>query len=172
MTLSVRLDDVLPPGIAAELAAWLPRLPLGVETAPAGAGVWWGCEVALPPVSDPQTPACVFALARFLDDDVPARIAASTGKALAHDKPRSFAVRVWRKGSFADEAAGAPGTVDAILGLTGARWPAAWGGALEVGGERRPPGWDTLDLLDGASPRAVTLLTRHVAVVTIVATYT
>ena len=170
----VRIDDALPDGTAAELAAWLPRLPLGLETEPAGAGVWWGCEVELPPVADPQTPACLVALVRFLTHDVPAHIAAHGGGAWTREKPSRFALRIWRKGSFVDDGPlGAPGTVHAIVGLTGGRWPAAWGGSLHLLDHDRAlaPGFNTLDLVAGEARRRVSLVTHHVNAITALATY-
>jgi hypothetical protein len=154
---------VLAPGIAAECAHWMAKLPLGVETAPAGQGLWWGCEVTLPPVTDPHTAPCLNELVLYLEQDVAARV----GRAM--QKPRTFGVRVWRKGSFADELSIEPGTVQAIVGLTGARWPAEWGGALEFAGEARPPGWNTLDLVESGA--RVSLLTHHVTMLTVVASY-
>jgi hypothetical protein len=170
----VRIDDALPDGIAAELVAWLPRLPLGVETAPAGAGVWWGCELELPPVPDAQTPACLIALMRFFARDVPARIADHGGGAVVREKPSRFALRLWRKGSFVEEGPlGAPGTIHAIVGLTAARWPAAWGGALELLDHdlALAPGFGTLDLVAGDARRRVPLVTHHVIAMTAYATY-
>jgi hypothetical protein len=167
---ALRLDEVLAPGVAARLAAWLPRLPVGIAAAERGRGVWWGCEVEAPPVIDPQIPPCVHQLVRFFDRDLPPLIAAITGRALVPAPPRRFGVRIWKMGSFLDERDAAPGAIEAVVGLTGARWPEDWGGTTEVLGERWPPGWNTLDLI-GDTPRRIGLVTEHVEMITVSKTY-
>ena len=157
----------MPPGAAAELAAWLPRLPLGVDSPPERTHLFYACEVDVPAARDPQTPSAVYALVDFLDDTVPAHIRAATGRTVAHTVPRRFSVRIYRKGSFIDTRT--PDGIVAILHLTGARWPADFGGTLRAGGAALPPAWDTLDLLDGAY--SLDLVTRHVVALTIEATY-
>jgi hypothetical protein len=171
---SLRIAGALEPGIAAELAARVAALPVVPVADPAGNGVWWGCTVALPPLPDPQLPECFYRIVRFFDDDLPELARAITGRRLAPPRRGRFDVRIWRKGSFADGAPLVPpAALEAVLGLTAASWPEAWGGSVELldadGAviERRPPGFDTLDLTEGTPPMRTTLLTRHVAVLTV-----
>lgn len=163
------------PGVAAELAGWAARLPLGAVAGGGGDAVWWECTVEVPPIADPHFPECVMRLVTLFDSELPALAARLTGRALAPAQPGRVGVRVWRKGSFADATpAGVPPEgIEAVVGLTGARWPEEWGGALEVldgagvAVERRPPAWNSLDLAGGATPRRITLVTRHVEVLTL-----
>jgi hypothetical protein len=171
---ALRIADALESGLAAELAMWATRLPLGVMADWERRSLWWTCDVQVPPRPDPQWPECVLRVARFLDDELPGLAGAITGRELTAATPRRFSVRMWRKGSFADGPPLVPdGSIEAVVGLTAATWPESWGGCQEYVNdqgeviERRPPGWNTLDLADGMQPHRTTLVTRHVAVVTV-----
>ncbi len=168
---ALRFDDVLEPGIAAEIVAWIPRMPLGPTVDRAGHAVWWSCDAELPSRPDPRLPGCFVRLVRFFDVDLPTLAGSITGRRLVPARPHHFSVRVWRKGSFADGPAETPpGSIEAIVGLTAGDWPDAWGGVLEVLDQRLSPGWNTLDLVGGSPPQQVTLLTHHVEMVTLCTT--
>ena len=115
-------------------------------------------------------------LVRFLRTDLPQLVSAITGRAL--ELGGDPAAWVWsaRKGSYVDAGtAHAPeGGVDVVLGLTAGTWPREWGGHMlwrgDAGDEYHlPPGFDTLDILDGgrfvvaprASPRAHPVCAGH-----------
>lgn len=175
---ALRLGGALEPGLAAEVATWLARLPLDVASS--ADAVWWSCEVDVPAQPDPQLPEPAYRLVRLLDTDLPGLLGTITGRALTRPAAGRVTVRAWRKGSFADAPAApvsdAPSdAIDVVLGLTGARWPAAWGGTLELtlGATtvRRPPAWDTLDVHAAALPGRVTLVSHDVEVVTVIARY-
>jgi hypothetical protein len=159
----VRIEDALPPGLAAELASYLPTLPLEVRLVPEHLDLSWSCELVVPERYDPQHPQCLYRLARFLDVDLPALVERVTGRALS--PPQARTVHVWelRRGAYVDHGAplGPDGSVDVLLGLTGARWPEADGGHLHTGDRVLEPGFATLDLLGGAS-FYIPVLRRHV----------
>lgn len=162
------IGDVLEPGLGAELAVFLGRLPLAASFDADEQGIFWRCSVGMPAL-DPQYPGCLFRLVRFLDVDLPALASAITGRALAPGKPAWIDVQVFRKGSYVDAGKSrAPASgVDFILDLTGVSWPAAWGGHMEHCDESgqvrdvRAPGSGTLHLLASARFQ-VPVVRRHV----------
>lgn len=166
----LRMEEVLVPGLAAELADWVPRMP--VAPAASHSAVWWGCDAEVPARPAPRLPDCFVQLARCFDVDLPALVSAITGRSLAPARRGHFTVRVWRKGSFADDLAELEGDdvgdgVAAVIGLTAGGWPDDWGGVHQALGQRLPPGWNTLDLIGAGVAQQVTLVTRHVTVVTL-----
>jgi hypothetical protein len=163
----LRIDPILRPGLAAELASLLRRLPLTAHSDSGQKELSWRCSVGMPAAIDPQYPECMFALARFIDRDLPALARSITGYPLAAGEPTWLHLRAFRKGSYLDVAAKAD-LPAAWLGLTGASWPESWGGHLENvaddddgGGDPTPPKCDVLDLFVGSSVR-VPLILRHV----------
>lgn len=174
----VRIPDALPPGVAAELLSVVLRLPVATVAVEDHAGLWWGCEVEVPREPEPQHPACLLRLARFLAEDLPELSAVATGTPLSVADPFRIHVRILRKGAFVDPQVDPPGSSPGQLwlGLTAARWPAEWGGHMEwLAAERAPaarmePGWNTLDLIGvGAQGGyAIPVLRRHVDAIALV----
>lgn len=165
---ALRVDDALAPGIAAELAAWIPRMPVGPTVDPGHDALWWSCDAELPMRPDPRLPECFFQLGRFFDVELPARAAAITGRRLAWAQRGHFSLRLWRKGSFADGTPEiAAGSIEAVIGLTAGSWPDDWGGIHHVLDQQLRPGWNTLDLIGGAPAQRRTLIIRNVEVVTL-----
>lgn len=122
--------------------------------------------------------ACDHVMCRFgrwLFDDGARWIAALTGIALAPPDDGQVIATHYDRGSYLDPHNDYNGSrkVAYVLGLTDDAWPAEEGGWLEFleadGGnvrvtERRPPGWNTLDLFDVRAPtrsHAVPLLRRR-----------
>ncbi len=165
----LRVDDVLAPGLAAELADWLPTLPLEPRYLAEQVALTWACEIQVPDEIDPQHPGALYRLVEFLDRDLPALASAITGQTLVPPIARVVHVASLRRGAYVDAGAtlAPPGGIDVVLGLTGARWPADYGGHTEwlndagVVTRRLAPGFDTLDLQPPGRYR-VPLLTRPV----------
>ncbi len=164
----MRIQNVLTPGLAAELALVCGDLPLKARLYEAHQDLSWSLDLGVPEKLDPQQPECLFRLMRFLQKDLPSLVNAITGRNLERAEARLAHLWSMRKGSFVD--AGGPlavrGGIDATLGLTGINWPTDWGGHLvwqSEGGQAYglPPGFDTLDLFDGGR-FVVPLVSRHV----------
>ena len=112
---------------------------------------------------------------RWWWSDGVAAIARLTGLSLAAPADRQVIATHYDKGSFLDPHNDYDGTrqVAFVLGLTVDAWPADDGGWLEFFGsdgaavsitERRPPGWNTLDLFDVRAPtrsHAIPILRRR-----------
>jgi hypothetical protein len=159
----VRIEGGLPEGLAAELACYLPTLPLAPRLVAQHLDLSWSCELEVPEAYDPQHPRCLYRLVRFLDVELPALVEQVTGRALAPPRPRTVHVWQLRRGAYVDQGQplGGAGSIDVLIGLTGERWPAAWGGHLQVGARSLAPGFATLDLLGGQRFH-LPLLRRHV----------
>ena len=164
---AARLDDVLAPGLAAELVMGLRRLPLVAIERPGE--VVWCYDVAVPPVRDPQLFEPLFRLVPVLDQVIPRLATEVCGRPLVALAPTTFRVIAYRKGSWTDAALdAAPGTVVCTLSLGLADWPAAWGGhgayrdraGAATAPASTPAG--TVELADGALVREVAVVTRHV----------
>jgi hypothetical protein len=166
---ALRIDELLDPGLAAELAVELPRLPLAPRVLAEHEDLSWACEVGVPDDPDPQLAACMHRLAALLDTELPALAGAITGRRLAPPARRRVHVWAFRKGGHvaAGRPLAPPGGLDVWIGLTGARWPAELGGhvdRVDAGGSAaitHAPGWDTLDLIDGLGHR-IALVCAHV----------
>jgi 2OG-Fe(II) oxygenase superfamily len=101
---------------------------------------------------------------RWLWDDGVQWVSALTGTDLAPPDDRQLLLTHYDKGSYLDPHNDYDGRrkLAFIIGLTEDTWPAEDGGHLEFlsadggGGvrviERRPPGWNTLDLFDVSAP--------------------
>ncbi len=159
-----RQADVLPAGLGAELALLLRALPF--EPTHTGAGIAWTGALQVPTALDPQHPECLYRLLDFLDHTLPERVAAWVGHPVVRADAGLISVVTLRKGGYLDAAGPLPG-VEAWLGLTGAVWPAIWGGHLEILNEDgmladvHPPGFGTLDLVSGHLVQ-VPVVTHHV----------
>lgn len=130
---NVLVPDALESGLAAEAYLVLSRLPFGPETNRQGTHVAWCGALAVPPTPDPQNPACLYRLLRFLDQDLPAWVGAGLGRSLRPLYPGQLMVWTFRKGGFADAVQPlAPDGIDVFLSLTAQRWPADWGGHLDI----------------------------------------
>jgi hypothetical protein len=169
----MRLAGVLDPGLAAELAVVLGRLPLEPRIFAQHADLSWSVDLGVPDDPDPQHPRCLLRLVAFLRRDLPDLVGAISGRRLTNPEPSTAHVWGWRKGSYIDDGRplAPPGGVDALLGLTGLSWPEAWGGHLVwTGASGRPltlpPGFDTLDLIDGGAFR-VPVVTHRVEAITV-----
>lgn len=166
---ALRIDEVLAPGLAAELADWLPTLPLEPRYLAEQVALTWACEIQVPDEIDPQHPEALYRLVDFLDRDLPALARTITGRALAPPVARVVHVSSLRRGAYVDAGTtlAPPGGIDVVLGLTGPRWPADCGGHTErldddgAVSQRLAPGFDTLDLYPAGRYR-VPLLTRPV----------
>lgn len=162
----MRIERVLAPGLAAELAPLLARLPMGPLMED---GFCWGCDVGVPAV-EPQHPEPLYRAVRFVDRDLPQLVEAITGRALETPQPSWLRVRVLRKGSFAEPPQEPATGLRFVLGLTRARWPEAWGGHMDLLDpdeptrvvQRREPGFDTLDLFQASPGCRTSLVLRHV----------
>jgi len=160
----LHLDDALPAGLAAELAHLLNGLALPPELG--AAGIACVGQVVVPEVIDPQNPACLYALIHYLDHTLPALVSGWLGHPYVRPDAGCLPVWILRKGCYLDAAGPQPG-IEVWLGLTGLRWPAAWGGHLEIldeAGKRCgevAPGLGSLELIRGRVLQ-VPLLTRQV----------
>jgi len=159
---AVRLDDALAPGLVAEVAVALTNLPFHLEIDDARADVRWRCTLTLPPKLDPQLPGPGWRLVRLLARELPALASAIVGRAVTVASPHTLPLISLRKGSYLDDTP-AP-TLEAVIGLAGAAWPAAWGGHTELPerGVAWPPGCGTIDLIDAGVRRRIPLVRRHV----------
>jgi hypothetical protein len=143
------------------------RLPHVVELG--DASLRWRCAYA-------PEPACehlLCALGRCLLHEAREWVSVVTGLELAPPPDGLVTATLHEKGCYRDlrDEGGHGDAVAFVLGLTLEPWPPEQGGHLElVDGatgavrERRPPGWNTLDLFDVRAPGAwqqVTLLREH-----------
>ena len=99
------------------------------------------------------------AFGRWLLSDVVALCAAITGQVLAPADDRKLLAALYSRGCYLDPHNDSDGArrVAYVVGLTEDCWPASEGGHLEFLSvaqgvvtvtERRPPGWNSLDLFD------------------------
>lgn len=151
---SLRLDGFLDGEVAAALRDAVRALhhPL-IGASPPGFGYQYGA-FASPPEDDCDHVWCQFG--RWWWQGGVAWVGALTGMALAAPVDRRLVATLFQRGSFLDPHNDHDGMRRCayVVGLTDAAWPATDGGHLEflgadgVVGERRPPGWNTLDLFD------------------------
>jgi hypothetical protein len=159
---ALRIDDALAPGLVAEVLVALANLPFELYIDDARADVRWRCTLTLPPKLDPQLPGPGWRLVRLLARELPALASAVVGRAVTVAEPHTLPLISVRKGSYLDDTP-AP-ELEAVIGLAGAPWPAAWGGHTELPerGVVWPPGCGTIDLLDAGVRRRIPLVRRHV----------
>ncbi|MEL6347139.1 MAG: hypothetical protein AAFV53_28755, partial [Myxococcota bacterium] len=121
-----QLPEALAPGLAAQLAPLTMRLPVQPGLADNQSGVLWRCAVQIPSPSEPQHPAPWRAARRLLVRDLPWLLQQMTGQPWT---PRQTFIEAWalRKGSGFIWQTGEH-ELDALLGLSVAQWPDAWGG--------------------------------------------
>jgi hypothetical protein len=100
-------------------------------------------------------------LGRLIHTDLRARAERLTGLALAPAPDGLLAATLFTKGSYLDahDDFGRGRAIAYVRGLTPEPWPAEEGGGheflaedRETALERRPPGWNTLDLFDVREP--------------------
>ncbi|MCO5171199.1 MAG: 2OG-Fe(II) oxygenase [Planctomycetes bacterium] len=178
---SVRVSDVLAPGLADALPGLLLSLPFSahhVQDAHVRC-FFWRCVIVPPPEGPGALPPPLDLLGRFVLEDLPALASAITGRPVRGPVEACLPVCLYRKGSYLDahEDHGLDRAVAFVLGLTRASWPAEAGGHLEFLAddreavlERRPPGFDTLDLYDVRPVvrwHRVPLLVEHVERLTV-----
>lgn len=116
------------------------------------------------------------AFGRWLQRDVAALCGAITGRSLGPPEDRRLLSTLYTRGCYLDAHNDADGlrSVAYVVGLTPQGWPAESGGHLEfvsvdrgtvVVDERRPPGWNSLDLFDVSTNaplhRVPPMLTDH-----------
>ncbi|MBK9035464.1 MAG: hypothetical protein IPL61_30105 [Myxococcales bacterium] len=161
------LDDVLAPGLAAELLVGLRRLPLVAIERPGE--VIWAHDLAVPPVRDPQLFEPLFRLVPVLDEVLPRLATLVCERPLVALAPTTCRVIGYRKGSWTDAALDAePGTVVCTVSLAGETWPAAWGGHDTRRDRAGGTAWTalvpagTVQLADAAVARHVQVITHHV----------
>lgn len=162
----VRIDEVLAPGLAAQLGELLGRVPFAPLVDDQPRALRFCCVMELPAAPEARHSGCLYRLVRFLGRDLPELVGAVTGLPCAASRdPRCIVAEALRKGSYRDGFA--PG-MHALLGLCAARWPVHWGGYLELslpepgGNEQLAPGWDTLDLFGAERQARIALLREHV----------
>ena len=157
----VRVEPLLAPGLAAELAAFIPCVPLTPQLDAGRREQSWRCVVRMPEAIDPQYPACMYRLSAFLVRELPTLAAHITGAPIPAQGSGDIDIHVFRKGSYIDGPDPATNSgIDFVLGLTTAVWPAEWGGHLHIANQRAPLAWDALDLFPG--PARMPLISRHV----------
>ena len=184
----LRIESALAPGLAAEIAALLPGLSWTPQLDATRSALCWRCLVRMPSTPEPQYPVCLYRLGRGLREELPALVGelwgsplelvtptvpdhsgAQNGDAMLQDQAPLIDFQVLRKGSYRERlgstVAAEVASIRFVFGLTGARWPRAWGGHLhlQTGDDLQvlPPGWDTLDL-HGPVVTWSPLVTRHV----------
>lgn len=154
---SLRVEQVLAPGLAEAIAAEAMQLPFVAHHHHDEhvRCLFWRCELALDAAA--SLPEPLQRAQRFLQRDLPALATAIRGDPLRCPPGGGLVFRRFRKGSyFEPHDDHGPGRVTAyVLGLTRERWPAEQGGHLEfLAADRqtttnvRPPGFETLDLYD------------------------
>lgn len=154
---NLRLHDVLADDAIATLHDAVAVLghPLRATTAPDFAYQYGA--LASPPEDSCDHVWCQFA--RWWWDDGAAFVSAITGRRARPPADRVLMSTLFRRGSYLDPHNDHDGSrrIAYVLGLTRDAWPAEHGGHLEflavrdgavVVTERRPPGWNTLDLFD------------------------
>lgn len=158
-------DGALAPGLAAEAVEALRLLPAGPHYVqqPDMVGLHWRCDATLPPEPSPQLPEPLFRLVRAVEEDIPAAVSAALGTALRSARPGILSLWRFQKGSWYHDTPAADGPVRFLVELTGARWPAAWGGTLDIAGQVRSLGWDRLTVLQPGTSLRVPLVRRHVS---------
>lgn len=168
----LRIEGFLPPGQAEALLAALRALPHPLRASEGALGFLYG-ECTLVPEPDCDHPLCAFG--RWWHDAGRAFVADLSGLALASPADHRVVGMHYGKGGYLDCHNDYDGqrAVAYVLGLTPAAWPWEEGGHLEfvaVEGdaevlvERRPPGFNTLDLFDvstGGPLHRVPILTAH-----------
>jgi hypothetical protein len=171
------IEPVLAPGLAAELAAFVPQLELTPHWDAERALLSWRCLVGMPAVFEPQYPMCMYRLGHALAHELPRLVSSIVGHRVMAQEPRYIDIRVLRKGSYRDAlpSPSPPVDIEFMISLTGARFPPAWGGHIEfLDGrqaviESREPGWDTLHLMRPSGAR-IPLMTHHVWTVMVIGT--
>lgn len=178
---NVRVPQVLAPGLADALPDVLRELPFSAHCVDDDhvCCFFWRCVVQIPPEGEPPLPPPLDRLGRFVKHDLPALASAITRRAIVGPVEDWVPVCLYRKGSFLDdhEDHGVDRAAAFVLGLTAGSWPASDGGHLEFLSddratvlERRPPGFDTLDLYDVRPVvrwHRVPLLVEHVERLTV-----
>lgn len=152
---SLRIEGFLEDAVAREALAQLRTLPYNVaisDQAELSFQFWrcaWTPEIACDHL--------LCGLGRCLHGEALAWVADVTGLALAPPADGLVVSTLYEKGSYLElhNDFGRGRAVAYFLGLCPAPWPAELGGHLELVDpatgavlERRPPGWNTLDLLD------------------------
>lgn len=160
----VRVDDALDPGLAAEIVRIVSALPFALShLRDEGARCFYQrCDLAVPFVTDVQVPDAIYRLARFFAFDLPELAGAVAGRPFAPgSETEPIVLRRFQRGCYLEPGAGMPeGALEAVLGLTGPRWPEAWGGWLEASGTATPPGPEALVL--SSRPLGVPLVLKNV----------
>ncbi|MCW8140376.1 MAG: 2OG-Fe(II) oxygenase [Planctomycetota bacterium] len=156
---NLRVAGVLAPGLAEALPDLLLSLPFSAHHVQDDhvRCFFWRCVIAVPPEGPGALPSPLDLLGRFVTQDLPALASAISGRAVRGPVEDVLPACLYRKGSYLDahEDHGVDRAVAFVLGLTRGAWPAEAGGHLEFLAEdretvveRRPPGFDTLDLYD------------------------
>lgn len=165
----LRIEPILAPGLAAELAALTPHLPLTPHLQQERGELSCRFAVTLPAAFEPQYPHCLFRLRQVLTCSLPTILSAIVGCPMALTARDLIDIHVFRKGSFMDDMRSneMDDVVAYMLGLTGSRWPSVWGGHIEILAEddtveqTLPLGWNTLDVFPRSRIR-MPVLRRHV----------
>jgi len=156
---SLRIDGLLADDHAAALAEALAAQPFAVKTPRAAAGLrFLYLEHGFVPEDGCDHPTCRFG--RWLWSDAAALAGRITGMTVGPPADRMVTATLYTRGCYLDPHNDTDGArrLAFVLGLTREPWPAEHGGHLEfldpdgAVRERRPPGWNTLDLFDVTGP--------------------
>ena len=164
---AVRIDDVLIPGLLAEVASLAPQFPLAASGDPAHQELAWHGKIRLPNPAEPHYPDCLYRLVRLLRDDLPPLVESITGARHTLGDPFAIQLCGFRLGSFVDVSQATRGEVEMLLWLTAPEWPSEWGGQLEIASEAGavlrtlPPRAGALDLVTAGRYR-MSLIEREV----------
>ena len=143
----VVVPSLLADGVGALVAEAVRGLPMAAVWE-ADAGMFWRCEAHVPAAIDPQLPEAFFWTQRLQDIDLPALLC-RMGIPVRSARPGVIDAIALRKGSWLRLQ---PSGWLALIGLTGAPWPAEWGGQHSMGLTLIPPG----------AVLEVPVLTKHV----------
>ncbi len=161
---SMYLDEILCPGLPAELYHSLKELPVQptyYDEGPA-VGMSWRCSFQVPPKPDPQHAESLYRLHRFLDQDLPLMVRALTGQKLKSTEPGNIHLVILRKGSFLQLQGIGPTHWGFLVSLTPGEWPISWGGQIICDEVVHSPGWNRLHLFQDDC--SLSVLHKHVEV--------
>lgn len=158
---SLRVAPFLAEDTAEELHGAVQQQPLTLQAPPPSTFNFQYWAYAFQP--EPACDHLLCRVGRWLFSDGAAWVSALTGLRLGPPADRVLMTTLYSRGSYLDAHNDHDGArqVAYILGLTRDTWPAEHGGHLEFLRadersvhviERRPPGWNTLDLFDVRRP--------------------
>lgn len=153
----IRIEGLMRPGLAAEIAKWAMNGAFSFEARHVNEVrcVFWSQSHRWPTDATPPPSAACSTLIELLTVDIPALAQAITGQRVWRVHDEGFSFHWYTKGCYLDAHTdqGANRALAFVMGLTQQRWPAERGGHLEFLApdehtviDRVEPGFDTLDL--------------------------